>query len=301
MFQPVYIRTWKSGNLAKIAEQFSDIYYNCTLCPRNCRVNRHKNETGVCEAGIRVKVSSAHAHFGEEQPLVGRNGSGTIFFSHCSMLCSYCQNWDISHNGEGSLISDQDLAGLMLKLQKQGCHNINVVTPTHFLPNIIRGLLMAVEKGLQVPLVYNSSGYERLEILKMLDGIVDIYLPDCKYSDSKLAAIYSRGAADYPEKVRIALKEMFRQVGLLQSNKYNIAQRGLMIRHLVLPHELSGTRALVKFIVNELDPDIYVNIMAQYRPHYQAHQFPELSRGITTLEYTQALSWAQEYGLTNLD
>lgn len=300
-FQSAYIRTWKSGKLSEIADQLSEIYNSCILCPRNCRVNRHQNETGICGAGVQVKVSSAHAHFGEEQPLVGRFGSGTIFFSHCNLLCSYCQNWDISHNGDGSLISDQELAGLMLRLQKQGCHNINVVTPTHYLPNIIRALLTAVEKGLQVPLVYNSSGYEHLEILKMLDGIVDIYLPDSKYFDGKLAASYSHGAADYPEKVRTALKEMFRQVGVLQTDDNNIAQRGLMIRHLVLPNNLSGTRALVKFIVNELDPRTYVNIMAQYRPQYQAHQFPELTRGITAQEFAQALSWAQEYGLTNLD
>jgi putative pyruvate formate lyase activating enzyme len=193
MFEACYIKLHESGKLQEIARQLYAIYDNCTLCPRMCKVNRNQGENGVCSSGNRVKISSVSPHFGEERPLVGRHGSGTIFLANCSLLCLYCQNWDISHKGEGDEISDEELAAAMLRLQKMGCHNINFVTPAHYLPNIVRALVYAVEKGLQVPLVYNTGGYDRVEIIKMLEGIIDIYMPDCKYSDSEIAAKYSRG------------------------------------------------------------------------------------------------------------
>ncbi len=299
-FEPAYIKLHESGKLQETANRLNALYESCTLCARNCKVNRNQGEKGICKAGSRVKISSAHPHFGEERPLVGRNGSGTIFLTHCNLLCLYCQNWDISHGGEGDEISDQELASVMLRLQNIGCHNINFVSPTHYLPNIIQATVFAVENGLRVPIVYNTGTYDQLEIVKMLDGIVDIYLPDSKYIDGTIAKKYSPGAGDYPEVAKAALKEMHRQVGLLQTDENNIALWGLMIRHLVLPNGLAGTEEFVKFVADELNPGTYVNIMAQYRPAYKAHQFPELSRGLTHTEYNQALVLARKHGLYNL-
>lgn len=301
MFEPSYIKLYESGKLAEIANQLYAGYDNCGLCPRNCRVNRGSGEKGVCSAGTRAKVSSVNPHFGEERPLVGRSGSGTIFFAHCSLLCLYCQNWDISQSGEGDEVSDEELASAMIRLQKTGCHNINLVTPTHYLPNIVRALGYAVEHDLHIPIVYNTGGYERVEILKLLEGVIDIYMPDFKYSDGEAAARYSRGAGDYPEIAKAALKEMHRQVGVLQTDENNIALRGLIIRHLVLPGDLAGTEAFVQFVTDELDPGTYVNIMAQYHPAYRAHQYPELSRGIYSHEFQNALLTARKHRLSNLD
>jgi putative pyruvate formate lyase activating enzyme len=300
-FEPSYIKLHESGKLQETADRLTALYESCTLCRRNCKVNRNKGEEGFCKAGSRVKISSAHPHFGEERPLVGRHGSGTIFLTHCNLLCVYCQNWDISHRGEGDEISDEELASTMLRLQDIGCHNINFVSPTHYLPNIVQAIALAVEKGLRVPIVYNTGTYDRLETVQMLDGIVDIYLPDFKYADREVAEKYSPGAGDYPEVAKAALKEMHRQVGVLQTDKNNIALRGLMIRHLVLPGGLAGTEEFVKFVAEELDPRTYVNIMAQYHPSYKANRFPELSRGVTHIEYNQALVLAHMYGLHNLD
>ena len=301
MFEPAYIKLYENGKLQEIAAQLYTIYDHCTLCPRQCGVNRRKGEKGTCQAGTTVKISSVSPHFGEERPLVGSHGSGTIFLTYCSLLCSYCQNWDISHGGEGEEINDEQLAAAMLKLQKLGCHNINFVTPTHYLPNIVQALVKAVEQGLSLPIVYNTGGYERVEILKLLEDIIDIYMPDFKYSDGIIAARFSPGVNDYPKIVKAALKEMHRQVGVLQTDEYHIAQRGLIIRHLVLPNGLAGTEAFVKFVAEELDPATYVNIMSQYRPCYQAHNFPELSRGITSEEFNDALLHAHKHKLFNLD
>ncbi|MCK4766546.1 MAG: radical SAM protein [Candidatus Aminicenantes bacterium] len=301
MFAPAYIELYHKGKLQEAAERLYAFYDHCELCPRKCGVNRGAGETGTCGAGAKVKISSAQPHYGEERPLVGRRGSGTIFLTYCSLLCLYCQNWDISHSGEGDEISDELLADAMLRLQQTGCHNINFVTPTHFLPNIVQALVFAVEKGLNVPIVYNSGGYERVEILRMLDGIIDIYMPDFKYSEGKTAAKFSRGVSDYPGLARTALKEMHRQVGVLQLDEDNIAQRGLIIRHLVLPNDLAGTDAFLKFVAEELHPNTYLNIMAQYRPCFRAHNYPELSRGITAAEFNKALMLAQKYKLFNLD
>jgi putative pyruvate formate lyase activating enzyme len=301
MFKSSYIKLQESGKLSEIANQFYTLYNSCSLCPRMCKVNRNQGETGVCSSGNRVKISSVSPHYGEERPLVGEKGSGTIFLTNCNLLCLYCQNWDISHKGEGDEISDKELASEMLRLQNIGCHNINFVTPTHYLPNIVQALVFAVEKGLNIPIVYNTGGYDRVEIIKMLDGVIDIYMPDYKYSERENAAKYSRGANDYPEIAKAAIIEMHRQVGVLKLDKYHIAQRGLIIRHLVLPGDLAGTEAFIKFVAEELDPGTYVNIMNQYRPCYEAHHFPELSRPIISREYQNALVIARQHKLSNLD
>ena len=244
-----------------------------------------------------MKVSSAHPHFGEERPLVGRHGSGTIFFSHCNLRCCFCQNWEIAHRGDGSYLSDDSLGRMMWDVQGIGCHNINFVTPTHVVPNIVQGLRAAIRLGLRVPLVYNCGGYEPVEILKLLDGIVDIYLPDFKYTDAAMSEKYSSGAKDYPEVAAAAHIEMHRQVGELVVDENGIALRGLMIRHLVLPNGLAGTDRFVEFVSHRLSPLTYVNIMAQYRPEHRAYRFPELSRPISLDELRQALRLAAEAGL----
>lgn len=301
MGYPAYLKLLHSGKMKEITDKIYQQYDNCQLCPRQCRVNRNRGETGVCGAGNRVKVSSAHPHLGEERPLVGRYGSGTIFLSHCNLLCLYCQNWDISHGAEGDEISDEQLAGLMLRMQSIGCHNINFVTPTHYLPNIVAAIQLAGEKGLGIPIVYNTGGYDSIEMLKLLDGIIDIYLPDFKYADAGTAAKYSHGVQDYPRIAKEGLLEMHRQVGVLKVDENNIAVRGLMIRHLVLPNNLAGTEDLVKFVAEQLDPKTYINIMPQYRPCHKAHSHQDLNRSLTMHEYQSALDLAKKYGLTNLD
>lgn len=294
---PSYLRLHREGKLRERAEELLAVYRNCTLCPRDCRVDRTKGELGKCRASARVKVSSAFPHFGEESPLVGTEGSGTIFFSHCGLRCLYCQNHDISFDGYGEEISDRQLADLMVRVQKLGCHNINLVTPTHFVPNIVNALTMAVPLGLHVPLVYNTGGYDRVEFLRLLDGVVDIYMPDFKYWEAEKAAAYSSEAFSYPHYAREAHLEMQRQAGVLELDDRGIARRGLIIRHLVLPNRLAGTREVVRFIARSLSPDSYVNIMRQYRPEHKAVGIKELSRRITDAEYTEALGWAREAGL----
>ncbi len=300
-FEPAYLRLERTGELAERARTLWSIYKSCRLCPRQCGVNRLKGEKGICGATSRVKVSSAHPHFGEERPLVGRRGSGTIFFSHCNLRCCFCQNWEIAHRGDGSYLSDESLGRMMADVEGVGCHNINLVTPTHVVPNIVQGLRTAIRLGLRVPLVYNCGGYEPVEILKLLDGIVDIYLPDFKYTDGNMSEKYSSGAKDYPEVAAAAHIEMHRQVGELVVDENGIALRGLMIRHLVLPNNLAGTKKFVEFVAQKLTRSTYVNIMAQYRPEHQARQIPELSRRLTAGEYSQAVAWAREAGLTRLD
>lgn len=298
---PAYTKLDSSGGLSlKIDEAYS-ILEECRCCPRECGVNRLKGEKGFCRAPLGPMVYSAHPHLGEEIPLVGRRGSGTIFFSNCNLRCIFCQNWPIAHEGRGEEISNQDLADLMIWLQKVGCHNINLVTPTHVMPNILSALRIALHKGLHLPIVYNTSGYERYEIVKFLDGIVDIYLPDFKYTDSKKAAAYSSGASNYPEIAEKAIEEMHRQVGTLKVDKDNIAYRGLMIRHLVMPNRVAGTKKFVKWVSKTLPKSTYVNIMAQYRVEYKAFEHPEIARGITVSEFLEAVDWARDFGLTNLD
>lgn len=246
--------------------------------------------------GVEMVVASFGPHFGEEPELVGSCGSGTIFFAGCSLGCLYCQNYDISHLRRGETVKPLELAEIMLHLQKRGCHNINLVTPTHFTPQIAQALAIAAREGLRIPLVYNCGGYESLETLRYLEGVVDIYMPDFKYGGEEEARKYSQ-APDYPEVAWKALKEMQRQVGVLQIDERGLATRGLLVRHLVLPHNLAQSRKILKLIAEEISPDTYVNIMDQYRPQYQAGQFTELNRRITSEEYLAVLKWAEGFGL----
>jgi putative pyruvate formate lyase activating enzyme len=300
-WQPAYAKLEDEGKLAQRVEQAYAIFEQCQLCPRGCGVNRQKGEKGFCRAPLRPVIYSAHPHFGEEISLVGRNGSGTIFFSNCNLRCVFCQNWPISLEGKGKEIRDEELADRMLYLQKIGCHNINLVTPTHVMPNILNATRIALKKGLRIPLVYNTSGYERLEIVKILDGIVDIYLPDMKYMDGDQAAKYSAGASDYPHVAKKAIVEMNRQVGELLSDERGIALRGLMIRHLVMPNRVAGTDKFVRWVAEALSKSTYVNIMPQYRVEYKAYEYPKIARGITVEEFLEAMDWAEQCGLTNLD
>ena len=300
-WHPAYEKLEQEGKLAQRIEQACAIFEQCQLCPRGCGANRQKDERGFCRAPVKPVVFGAHPHFGEEMPLVGRHGSGTIFFSNCNLRCVFCQNWPISHEGKGKEVGDEALADMMIYLQETGCHNINLVTPTHVMPNILNATRIALKKGLRLPLVYNTSGYERLEIVKILDGIVDIYMPDMKYMDSDQAAKYSSGASDYPEVTKKAIIEMNRQAGELLIDRRGIALRGLIIRHLVMPNRVAGTKKFVKWVAEALPKSTYVNIMPQYRVEYKAYEYPKISRGITVGEFLEAMEWAEQCGLTNLD
>jgi len=277
-----------------------DILKECTLCPRQCKVNRTSGEKGFCRTGDKLLISSWGPHFGEEKPLVGYYGSGTIFFGYCNLGCIYCQNYTISHLGEGDEMSFERLANIMISLQRSGCHNINLVTPTHQMPMILHSILIAKESGLTAPIVYNCGGYESMELLEILDGIIDIYMPDFKYSDSEMGLKYSK-AKDYPQAARSAVKEMHRQVGNLSLDEWGIAKRGLLVRHLVLPDNIAGTKEFVEFIANDISKATYVNIMNQYRPCYKAFEYPELNRRITGKEYKDAINTALNAGLERLD
>jgi putative pyruvate formate lyase activating enzyme len=272
----------------------------CVLCGHRCRARRLEGETGVCKARDRVVISSYGPHFGEEPPLVGHHGSGTIFFTRCNLRCVFCQNWDISQEPElGVELTPDGLAAVMLDLQERGCHNVNLVTPTHYLPQILEALESAAAEGLEIPLVYNCGGYEALAALKLLDGVVDIYMPDVKYADPEVGLEHS-GAREYPKVVKLALKEMHRQVGILKLDERGIAWRGLLVRHLVLPGGLSGTAELCRFIAEEVSPDTHVNIMDQYRPCYRAREFPPLDRPVSRAEVRDAVAAARNAGLVNL-
>jgi len=298
---PAYVKLDASGELDQRIDRAYALFEECRLCPRECGVNRLSGERGYCHAPAKVMVYSANPHFGEEISLVGRHGSGTIFFSNCNLRCVFCQNWPIAIEGHGSVISDAELAAKMLRLQAIGCHNINLVTPTHVMPNILNATRIASRKGLRIPLVYNTSGYERVEILKLLDGVVDIYLPDMKYMDPEKAAQYSSGAHDYPEKTQAAVLEMHRQVGIHRMDRRKTAIRGLMIRHLVMPNQVAGTRKFVHWVSANLPLRTYVNIMHQYHVEFRASEYPEIWRAITPTEYLEAMQWAEDYGLINMD
>jgi putative pyruvate formate lyase activating enzyme len=299
-FVPAYINTHADGQLTQKTRLAWALLKNCVLCPRQCKINRQSDEKGICRTGKRAVVASYNAHFGEESPLVGRYGSGTIFFTHCNLLCNFCQNYDISHEGWGSEVADDELAAIMMLLQNQGCHNINFVSPTHVVPQILSALQLAVDNGLNIPLVYNSSGYDSVVTLKLLEGIFDIYMPDFKFWDSRIAESTCK-AADYPQIARQALVEMHRQVGDLVTDASGIAKRGLLVRHLVLPDDLAGTRDIMRFIYLSISPDTYVNIMSQYRPCGRAHETPGLSRSITAEEFWAAIQSAKEEGISRLD
>lgn len=289
-----------SGALADKVRTAEAILKSCTLCPRECKVDRTAGRFGICRTGVRPFVSSWGPHFGEERPLVGMHGSGTIFFGCCSLGCIFCQNYTISHLGEGSEMSFERLAEVMIELQGMGCHNINLVTPTHQMPMILRSLSIAAGRGLAIPIVYNCGGYESLAAVKLLDGIVDIYMPDFKYADPEMSFKYSK-AADYPSVAKAVIKEMHRQVGDLAMDEQGIALRGLLLRHLVLPGGIAGTREVVRFIAEEISKNTYVNIMDQYYPCYKAYEHPPLDRRITGKEFAEAIALAREAGLTRLD
>jgi len=291
-----YIELYERGILKKRKEELYKLLEKCHLCPRKCLVSRLQDERGFCEAGKRVAVSSYNLHFGEEPPISGYRGSGTIFFTHCNLRCCFCQNYPISQLGNGQEVEISQLAKMMVKLQKLGAHNINFVTPTHFVPQIVDALEFAVREGLNIPLVYNSGGYDSVESLKLLDGIVDIYMPDAKYSNPQSARTYSR-ADDYFEVNKKALLEMHRQVGDLKMDREGIAQQGLLIRHLVMPEDIVGSRRVLEFIAKNISQNTYMSIMAQYHPAHLAFEFPQLSRRISKTEYDAVLKMADKLGL----
>lgn len=301
-FRPSYIRLYETGVLQERIDALLSRLESCDICPRRCGVDRTAGLTGICKVGDKPMVSSYNPHFGEEPPLVGRFGSGTIFLTYCNLNCVFCQNFDISHLGSGSVVSTDELASMMVELQRKGCHNINFVTPTHQIAQIVESLPSAIDAGLEIPLVYNTGGYDSVDTIKLLDGIFDIYMPDLKYGDNESARLLSN-AGDYLEVSKAAVKEMHRQVGELELDPTGVATRGLIVRHLVLPAGLAGTREVMSFIARELSIDTYVNIMDQYRPCYKAVDnkcSPEIGRRITAAEFEEALDIAREEGVTRL-
>lgn len=295
-----YVRAHETGLLERRARQALRWMARCTLCPRLCRVNRWEDQRGYCRTGRLAVVASYGPHFGEEKPLVGRRGSGTIFFSHCNLYCGFCQNYDISHGGQGRAVDAGELADIMISLQGDGCHNINLVSPSHVIAPFLEALVEAVEKGLRIPIVYNTGGYDRASALRLLDGLVDIYMPDFKFWDPEVAGAFC-DAPNYPQVAREALREMHRQVGDLNMDSEGVAQRGLLVRHLVMPDGLAGTKPVLHFIATELSPRTYVNVMSQYHPCGMAVGSERIGRPITEQEFADALRIAREQGLTRLD
>lgn len=296
---PGYMQLGQDG-LKKRRVKADQILKHCTLCPRNCKVDRVQNEMGICNTGRSAIVSSYSPHVGEEAPLVGRNGSGTIFFTHCSLQCVFCQNYEISKLGEGEEVSSSTLARMMVSLHGMGCHNINFVTPSHVVPQILAALEIAIEHGLNIPLVYNSSGYDQVDTLQLLDGIFDIYMPDIKFTDPEVSKM-ACNAPEYPETVKAAVREMHRQVGDLIVDDMGVARKGLIVRHLVMPDGLAGTRGIMKFLASDISTNTYINIMPQYRPCGDAYKYSQFSRQITCEEYEKAIQTAHEEGLYRLD
>jgi putative pyruvate formate lyase activating enzyme len=294
---PSYVTLYRTGELRRRIAALERLLGPCTLCPRDCRVNRLSGELGWCKAGDQLLVAAAFPHFGEEPPLSGQGGSGAIFISWCNLLCQFCQSWEVNHRGEGVPVRVRELAGIMLDLQTSGCHNVNFVTPTHYAPQLIAALPLAIEQGFRLPLVYNCGGYESLHVIQLLDGIVDIYLPDIKFLDARASERYLDGAADYPEVVRAVVKEMHRQVGDLVVDERGIARRGLIVRHLVMPGMTQDSDAVLRFIAAELSPHTYVNIMDQYRPCFQAKRSPEIARRTTGAEHRAVVETAHRLGL----
>jgi putative pyruvate formate lyase activating enzyme len=298
-FQPAYLSLLQSGELRQRVGQAYVHLDACDLCPWECRAKRNAGKMGLCRSGLRARLASYGPHLGEERPLRGWNGSGTIFFSRCNLRCQYCQNHEISQTDSGDEIEPEDLAEIMLALQNAGCHNINLVTPSHVIPQILAAVLLAAQAGLRLPLVYNTGGYDAIAALKLLDGVVDIYMPDMKYASAQIARSYSK-ARDYPRHNQAAVLEMHRQVGDLHIGNDGLAQRGLIIRHLVLPNDLAGSAEILRFIAERVSPNTYLNLMDQYRPMYNAQNFPKLKRGLRPQEFQQALAEAQAQGLQRL-
>ncbi len=297
--EPSYIRLYETGRLAEIETMLRERMARCDLCPHRCMADRAAGKTGKCRSGMLPVVSSFNQHFGEESCLVGRHGSGTIFMTHCNLFCIFCQNYDISHLGHGDEVSYDEFASMMLALQARGCHNINIVTPTHMIYSLIRALLAAVAKGLRVPLVYNSGGYDSADTLRRIEGVFDIYMPDFKYMDTDTSKRLS-GADDYPQRAMEALREMHRQVGDLEIDTRGIAHRGLLVRHLVLPNNLAATDRVIAFLAS-LSKNTYLNLMDQYRPEYRARECADLRRRATIAEFDGAVEWARRAGLSRLD
>lgn len=299
-FSPAYVDLWRRGELRRRVEQAYARLAACGLCPRRCGVDRRAGDLGACHTGELARVSSYGPHLGEEDVLRGWRGSGTIFFTRCNLHCQFCQNHDISQTDAGDLVEPAGLAEIMLHLQDYGCHNINLVSPSHVVPQILAALLVAVQAGLRLPLVYNTGGYDALETLELLDGVIDIYMPDMKYADAAIAERYSR-ASGYPQVNQAAVREMHRQVGDLQVNSRGLAMRGLLVRHLVLPGGLAGSKEVIGFLAREVSPETYLNVMSQYHPSYRAGQYPELNRPITPREFQAAQQAALDAGLHRLD
>lgn len=299
MKKPGYLLLLENGELKKRVATFKDMLKNCVLCPHQCQVNRLKGEKGYCQTLDNVIVSGSGPHFGEEDELVGYNGSGTIFFSHCNLKCVFCQNYEISYCGEGEEIDTNELADILLYLKNKGCHNINFVSPSHIVPQIVEAVFIAAKQGLDIPIVYNTGGYDLTDTLRLLEGIIDIYMPDIKFSDDELARKYI-GVKDYYKIAKAAIKEMYRQVGDLKTDNRNIAYKGLLVRHLVLPQNLAGTEKIMEFIAKEISPYTYVNIMAQYYPEHKAYNYNELSRRISDEEYRKAIKAARTVGLKRI-
>lgn len=297
---PSYMDLVASGALEDRIHAAGELLKACRVCPRECGVDRTLGETGVCRTGALAMVSSHGPHFGEEDPLVGSGGSGTIFFTHCNLLCLFCQNYDISHLGHGRDAGPYTLARMMNELAGLGVHNINFVTPTHVLPMILEALPMAVADGFRLPLVYNSGGYDAVETLKLLDGIFDIYMPDFKFWSEEAGRNYC-GVPDYARRAREAIVEMHRQVGDLEMDENGLARRGLLVRHLVMPEDIAGTRDICRFLVNDVSADTYINVMGQYRPCGQAMDYPELARSLSSAEFEAAVNVARREGLHRLD
>lgn len=298
MYQPGYLKLLVSGELEERVELFKTMLANCVVCPHQCKVDRMRGERGYCRTLDNVVVSGADPHFGEEEELVGRYGSGTIFFSHCNLKCVFCQNYEISQCGSGEEISTEDLAEIMLSLQRVGTHNINLVSPGHIVPQIVEAIYIAAKKGLNLPIVYNTNGYDLTDTLKLLTGIIDIYMPDIKFADDETAYKYL-GVKQYYTIAKEAVREMYSQVGNLKTDPRNIAYKGLLIRHLVMPENIAGTGKIMEFIADEISTDTYVNIMAQYYPAHKAYKYTELSRGVSSKEYKQAVASAKAAGLKN--
>jgi putative pyruvate formate lyase activating enzyme len=301
-FQPAYLRTHRSGALRRKVEEALAALADCALCPRDCHVDRLAGRFAVCKTGRYAVVSSHFPHFGEEDCLRGTRGSGTIFFSWCNLRCVFCQNYDISWQGEGAGARPEELARIMLELQALGCHNINFVTPEHVVPQILEALPPAIEGGLRLPLVYNTSAYDSLHSIELMDGVVDIYMPDFKFWDAEMARRYSK-APDYPEAARRAIRAMHAQVGDLVVDENGLALRGVILRHLVMPGEIAGTREIMEWVARELGPDTYVNVMPQYYPAGKVNgkEYVEISRHITGDEFQRALAHARSAGLRRLD
>jgi putative pyruvate formate lyase activating enzyme len=293
---PAYMQLYESGELVRRAEAAWELLRACTVCPQNCKVNRIAGKTGACHSGTEAIVGSWNVHRREEPPISGTRGAGTIFFGYCQARCTYCQNFWLSQDGKGHRVGPERLADMMLYLQKKGCHNIDLVTPTHFVPQLLQALLVAIPKGFRLPFVYNCAGYEYLHVLRLLDGVIDIYMPDAKYSDNTWALKTSK-MHHYVDFNRAALKEMYRQVGPLQVDEEGIGTRGLLIRHLVMPNDISGTSEVLRWIANELGPEVPVSLMDQYFPAWKAHDDPNLNRRLHWREYRAAVEVLEELGL----